>query len=306
MWRRLLEKHVRIGDWHVDIIDGAMRLAAVGAPMVGVTGITAIGAMATDDRWEQVKTNSRRIKKRIEPSPAHNRRAVLACYGPSLAGTQFQLDETTDVFTVSGAHDTLIAAGILPDYHIECDPRPHKTDNLNKPNLGTTYLIASSVHPGYLDKLSQHDVRLWHVSTAEHVMRLVDELHESPSTIISGGGSVGLRAIPLLYTMGYRDIEIHGMDSSFKTVDGTVHQWAGPHAGKPQDLCEVQCGTQTFISSPVLLTYATGFFETIQRVSDVTFRLYGDGLLQAMVKLYQQQNLPQVTAVKLENAHVSG
>lgn len=299
-WRRLFEKFLRIGDWHIDQLGEHTRLAVVGAPMVGVMGVTAIGAVASEDRWEQVKANSELVKGRIEAAPAHTRRAILACYGPSLVDTLDVIREEREatgaaVISVSGAHDMLIAAGIVPDYHVECDPRPHKTDNMEAAHPGVQYLIASGVHPNYFDKLTGHDVRLWHISTAEHSMRIIDELGEHADCLISGGGSVGLRAIPLLYAMGYRDFSIYAMDCSFRSDGETVQQWAGKHAGKKQDVCEVECAGRLFISSPVLLTYATGFFETIQRVTDVTFRLFGDGLLQSMCRMYQ--NIPQVRAV---------
>jgi hypothetical protein len=61
------------------------------------------------------------------------------------------------------------------------------------------------------------------------------------------------------------------------------------HAGKRQDVVEVLCGDRLFHSSPILLTYATNFFETIQKVTDLNIRLYGDGLLQNMVKFFQAQ-----------------
>lgn len=304
-WRRLFEKFLRIGDWHIDQFGEYRRLAMVGAPMVGVMGITAVGAVASEDRWEQVKANSELVKARIEAAPAHGRRAILACYGPSLADTLEVIREEREatgaaVVSVSGAHDMLIAAGIVPDFHVECDPRPHKTDNMEAAHPDVQYLIASGVHPNYFDKLAGHDVRLWHISTAEHAMRIVDELGDSSDCLISGGGSVGLRAIPLLYAMGYRDMSIYAMDCSFRSDGETVQQWAGKHAGKRQDVCEVDCAGRLFISSPVLLTYATGFFETVQRVTDVTFRLFGDGLLQSMCRMYQ--NIPQVHTEGNDNA----
>jgi hypothetical protein len=88
------------------------------------------------------------------------------------------------------------------------------------------------------------------------------------------------------------------MDCSF--ADKGEKQHAGKHAGKLQDACEVLCDQTIFVSSPVLLTYATGFIETIQKVTDLDIRLYGNGLLQAMCRYYQGQGSP-ITA-RIENA----
>lgn len=296
-WRRVLEKRFRAAQWENN--DG--RLIMIGAPTVMVQGITAVGAVASDDRWENVVAATKAHPKRIEPADAHERTALIACYGPSLADTIEQLKAeaakpNVDVISVSGAHDFLLSHGITPKFHIECDPRPHKADNIDSGVLGVQYLIASVCHPATFGKLHGHDIRLWHVSTGEHTLRIINELGESPKHIISGGGSVGLRAIPLLYAMGYRDLSIFAMDCSFKTEGDTVQQWAGKHAGKRQDCCEVLCNGTIYISSPVLLTYATNFFETIQKVTDISIRLYGHGLLQAMAEYYMGENERSGTA----------
>lgn len=287
-WKRVLERRFRAAQW--DSADG--NLMMIGAPAVSVQGVIAVGAVASDDRWVQVEAATKAIDKRIELAEPHDRVAVLACYGPSLADTICQLkeladDPNADIISVSGAHDFLIENGIIPRYHAECDPRPHKADNIDAGHPDITYLLASSCSPVLFDKLKDHDIRLWHVSTTEHVMKLQHELKENPRHIISGGGSVGLRAIPLLYALGYRKMFIFAMDCSFADKGETQH--AGKHAGKKQDACEVLCDQRVFVSSPVLLTYATGFFETVQKVTDLDVRLYGDGLLQAMCRYYQGQ-----------------
>jgi SAM-dependent methyltransferase len=335
-WKTLLEKRFRFAQWQVEHGHALM----VGAPMVSVQGVTAIGAVESETRWTQTKAAAQRIAKRIETKPAHGRRAIIACYGPSLVDTIEQLkkhaaEPNTDVFSVSGSHDFLIEHGIVPFAHIECDPRPHKTDNLAKPHPGVKYLIASTCHENYFDKLEAHgaDIHLWHVSTPEHAVRIVDELKESKECVISGGGSVGLRSIPLLYALGYRDYSFFAMDCSFKLpadVQGrleellrcehkdperlkavqddalaTVRQWAGKHAGKKQALVEVVCNGRLFIASPILLTYATNFFETVQKAPDIGIRLYGDGLLQSMANWYMAESetiVPQLERPKKEAA----
>jgi hypothetical protein len=268
------------------------HLLMIGAPAVNVQGVTAVGAVASDDRWNNVEAATKRVTQRIELAEPHERTALLACYGPSLIDTIDSLkreaaNPNVDVISVSGAHDFLLSHGIVPKYHIECDPRPHKAINIDKAHPGVTYMVASVCHPDYFDKLGDADLRLWHVSTTEHVLRLINELKENPRHVISGGGSVGLRSIPLLYAMGYRDFSVFAMDCSFK--DAGEKQWAGKHAGKRQDKCEVLCDQTVFISSPILLTYATNFFEMVKKVTDMSVRLYGDGLLQAMAQYYMSQ-----------------
>jgi hypothetical protein len=304
-WRRVIEKRFRGAQWQMD----QGHLMMVGCPMVGVQGVVAVGAVASDERWTNVKAATERHKGRIQLAEPHERTALIACYGPSLAD---QIDNikaeaakpNVDVISVSGAHDFLISHGIVPKYHIECDPRPHKADNIEAGVIGVQYLLASVCAPVLFDKLESHDIRLWHVSTAEHALRLIQELGEHPRHVISGGGSVGLRSIPLLYAMGYRDLSIFAMDCSFKKDGETVKQWAGKHAGKRQDVCEVLCDQTIFYSSPVLLTYATNFFETIQKADDLNIRLYGDGLLQAMCRYYMGQGTEFTSCIETAGGDV--
>jgi hypothetical protein len=296
-WKRLLETRFRIATYHVEGEHALM----IGAPMVNVQGVVAVGAVEADKRWDQVVAACKRITKRIEPAKPHGKRAIIACYGPSLKETIEVLREEskkpdTVVVSVSGAHDFLIEHGIIPTYHVECDPRPHKADNINAGHPDVQYLLASTVHEVLFNKLEGFDVRLWHVSTPEHAISLVDELKEQPTHVISGGGSVGLRSIPLLYTMGFREMFIFAMDCSF--ADEGKQQWAGKHAGKKQDLVSVECNGRVFTSSPVLMTYATNFFEMIQKVDDLEVRLYGDGLLQEMTRFYMGQ--PAVANVETQ------
>lgn len=286
-WRPMFESHLRIGNWQVD----DDKLVVIGTPRVGVAGVKVVGARPSDERWEQVKAACLRIKKRITPAPIHRRKVILACYGPSIKKTISLLRDQgaaadADVISVSGAHDFLLANGVVPTFHVECDPRAHKADNIAASHSDVKYLIASCVHPVLLDKLQGADVALWHVATAEHLTPLVKELREPGKIVITGGGSVGLRAISLLYNMGYREFHIHGMDCSFG--DEGREQWAGKHAGKAQEVVKVAVVTgETLYSSMVLLSYATEFIEMIQRMEKgVDVRLYGEGLLQDLCALH--------------------
>jgi len=61
--------------------------------------------------------------------------ASIVCYGPSLADTWKVIKRP--IVTVSGAHDYLVDRGIVPDFHVDCDPRAHKARMLKKPQKGT-------------------------------------------------------------------------------------------------------------------------------------------------------------------------
>lgn len=294
-WRKIIGKHFAIMNF--ETFDD--RIVITGAPITQVQGVTAIVPMTSEERWVNMVANCKAISKRVKRFSAHEGKAILACYGPSLKDNLSRLeDEWTaggTLISVSGSHDFLIERGLTPDIHVECDPRPHKADNINKPNRDVQYLLGSQCHPILVNKLAGYDISLWHPSGHENI-RLINEL-EPNAILVGGGGNVGLRSITLLHHMGYRKFSIYGMDCSFS--DDGEEKWAGPHAQKKNPveirIEQVQCDDRIFTTSPIMLTYATAFFDTVKKLPDSEFNIYGDSLLQAMSRKWMAE-IKQVEA----------
>jgi uncharacterized Rossmann fold enzyme len=257
----------------------------------------------TPEMWHSnIKANVAAVNDRIEwPETARIENAIIACYGPSLADT-FPLIAMAQargavVITTSGAHDFLIERGIVPDYHVEVDPRPHKAAMLT-PDPRVEYLIASMASPEVIAKIKAvgASVRLWHSAVDEIPVETLHDLVPDPDPLMVGGGStVGLRACSLMYGLGFRDIEVHGMDCSYAD-DGTTH--AGMHTGKPQERIAIICGGQSFQSSWQLVAAARDFATMVVRIDGVTWRLAGDGLLQFMCRPENRVPDPIAEAVR--------
>jgi hypothetical protein len=280
-WKAIIGRYFRI----TDVLEQGGRIVISADSNVIVPGVVSIPAGTDEGRWNNIKASVAKYRNFLQGRPKHERRAIIACYGPSLKDYIGKLKEESaecDVVSVSGAHDFLIENGVIPTYHVECDPRPHKSVQVT-PQKGIQYLLAASCHPDLFAKMDGMDVRLWH---AEDHIRVKDELN-SQAPNISGGGSVGLRSIAVLYFMGYRNLTVYGMDCSF-TDDGKT-QHAGKHAGKIQDLCAVKVGGREFITSPILMTYAANFFDMAKQRPDVKWRVYGDGFLQNWIRFSQEQ-----------------
>lgn len=252
--------------------------------IIQIPRIRAITAVDNEKRNQNVRTNSARISKRVALDiPAHDRVAHLVCYGPSLKETWPAVAMAhavgEDVFTVSGAHRFLLDRNVIPYAHLDCDPRPHKVEMLGEPDKRVKYWLASCVDPSFLNKLEGCDVSLWHSYNGKESKPTIREV-DPKQHIIVGGGSVGLRAMSVLYCMGYRTFHIHGMDCSFK--DDEHH--AGPHLGKNNGPIPIKCGNEWFQSNGTMLLYARYFRKQMQMMKDATVHLHGDGLLQAMNK----------------------
>ena len=148
--------------------------------------------------------------------------------------------------------------------------------------------MASCCHPEVMKKVNGPNLKIWHMNEGDQSLQILEL--EPNEILVPGGGSVGLRSIPLLYVMGYRRFIIHGMDCSYR--DGQTH--AGVHTGKKTDKVEVRCTDQRkFITAPVLITYKR-YFDEMRRdhvgnadrdPTKIEIILRGDGLLQHWLRV---------------------
>lgn len=276
-----------------EVVEDQGMISFVANAKTLVPGAKIIPAGTDESRWDNISSAIAKYPDIVQEAPAHGRRAIIGCYGPSLQQSwpvllEQSKDPDSDVVSVSGSHDFLLSKGIVPRFHIECDPRPHKAQNIAVPNPDTEYLLSSTCHPKMFEKVAGSKIRLWHTSDGEVARRIVDEL-KSKAPLVFGGGSVGLRSLSVMYRMGYRKLSIFGMDCSFSD-DGSI-KWAGAHAQKenPKEfpLVRVAYNGRIFTTTWILLTYGTDFFDMMNRFLEndpsVEFRVYGDGLLQARV-----------------------
>ncbi len=302
-WRAELEKYFQIHEWfgEIDELHGPeTEVCGTASKLFAIGELQSRGVMDESERTQHVRANVTKTTKRLVHIPmdeAHDETAVIACYGPSIQDTWPDLVGQLkfhggDVFSVSGAHDFLIRRDIFPTYHIECDPRAHKAENLTRPQPGVQYLIASCCHPVLVDKLVPYDLTLWHMHNGMDSVAPIEEL-EPDQFMVHGGGNAGLRAIAVAYVMGYRDFVIYGMDYSFKD-DG--QQWAGKHVGKQKTPMEVVCDGEKFLTSSVNVAYCRHFLMMIENAPNATFKLVGNGLLQAMMRANNKQYIKEQEA----------
>ena len=231
------------------------------------------GVLTNDERHAQMlQAHGQMLKKR----PKFNDKwASIVCYGPSLADTWKLIKRP--IVTVSGAHDYLVRRGIVPDFHVDCDPREHKAQMLQNPQAKTIYLMATVCHPKYWEVLKGRQVRLWHLINGddlETVAWVMQNHPEGANSMIGGGSSVGQRAMNVMAALGYRRFNIHGMDCSF-----TTDRHAGAHLGKEQAKIMVKAGNRVFQTTRQMLQAAIEMEQFIT-TQDAEIAFFGDGLMQ--------------------------
>jgi len=238
------------------------------------------GVQSWDERRRNVEHAMSLGLPRLQISPRTYRKPLtIACYGPSLRDTY--RDMQRPILSVSGAHDFLIERRVIPEFHVECDPRAHKAKMLTHANPTTEYIIASCCHPDVFKALEGCNVKLWHLDNGPE-SRVWAAENDPQALCISGGSTVGLRAFEITHVLGYRAMDVHGMDCSF---DG-LNQWAGKHTGERKQVQFVTLddgSRKRYATTPLMIQQAREAV-TFWRTHQVPMRFRGSGLCQAMWK----------------------
>lgn len=247
-------------------------------------------AIPTWLRDEQIRINISRVKDRIEPHDKRPDPVAIVCFGPSLNDTWEQVRNYKYVISCSGSHKFLIERGIVPTWHVEVDPREHKTKLIGTPHADVEYLIASACHPKVLDHLEGFKVKLWHVfDTAEEGLRLLPP----GEWALTGGSSVGLRALTIARFFGFTDLHVFGMDGN----EGASGKHAAEHPNQPKGHSLVECDGKTYRTTPGLLECARQTFHELDQMPDVKATFYGDGLVQSLAKTYVPKHIKSEPAI---------
>lgn len=272
------------------------------APEVKVQKVTARSAFGPAERIANIRVAALRGLPQMPTIGEHGETMAIAGYGPSLLRSLPELArEAAHVWTVSGAHDVLLDAGIRTRGHIEADPRPHKARFLSRPQKDVCYLLASACGPESFRALEGADVRIW------HVLSTVDETEEikrlwPDAFLLRAGTNVGISAIAVGFALGYRRFRLYGIDCSF-SASRRILEWpkeeplpillrqeigfhAGPHANEDQAPLRITIPgdpPRTFITSPQMLQAAQDFIELYSVHPEMKLELRGDGMLPALI-----------------------
>jgi FkbM family methyltransferase len=234
----------------------------------------------TELRDEQIKINIKNVKGRFQPSSELKEEPIaIVSFGPSLNQTWKQLKKFKNIMTCSGAYKFLVEKGIVPNYHVDLEPRGHKVSMLGIPQKETEFLIASTIHPNYTTYLKEHkaNVKLWHIFASEDEGYRVLPRGEY---LVTGGSSVGLRCLTLARLMGFTDFHIFGMDGSY----GETGSHTTFHPNAPKEAVTTEYKGKIYQTTPSMLFVAKETEKELNNLHDVKYKFYGKGLIQEMSK----------------------
>jgi hypothetical protein len=212
---------------------------------------------------------------------AHEQHAVLVGGGASLESSLHEIKwraaQGQTIFALNGTAKWLADRGIVADYAVILDPRASNAGFID-PRVGT-WLLASQCAPEVFDAAESQRIRplVWHfLESAKHI---------PDAQLVGGGITVGLTAMALAYTMGYRMLHLYGYDSSMAD-DGSAHAYAQAESAPDAQRLEVWSGRNRFLTSPAMYAQARAFPEWAAKLANegAVITVHGTGLLPTVAR----------------------
>lgn len=218
-----------------------------------------------------IKSNLAKTPNRLVVGEVTEKRVAIVGYAPSLKKTwELLKDYNGTIISTSGAHDYLIDRGIVPNYHVDCDPRIHKARFTEHSRADIQYLIASSANAKIVDQLLDRNLKLWNMEIRPEAS--LDPAEREVQTY----GDVGQMAVMIAKILGFRKIDLFGMDYSFSKDE----HHAGEHGREDKTIDQwFKCGPNYFKSNIEFIKNLMFFELLIHENNDLEIQVYGNGLL---------------------------
>ncbi len=221
----------------------------------------------------------------LQELPATRSPLSIVGGGPSLRQTlpeiQARYANGQTIWALNGAHDWLIANGVIPEAAWLVDSRADNVRFFRKPDHRVLYYIASRCHPLVFRALKGYAVTLWHCFNCATV------LPPGAKTLIGGGTTVGGKAMAAAFALGYRDMHLYGFDSSY--ADETHHAYPQP-MNDGEEVIDVTVAGRTFKSTAWMLgqVKSFGLYAPMLAEEGCEIHAHGDGLLQWTARAMMQ------------------
>lgn len=241
-------------------------------------------AASAERMCENMRSSLARGLPELKRCRLHRTKLSVAGGGPSLSDTCSKLDGY--IAAVNGSLRFLLERGIVPNACGVLDPGPHMADVIVA-DRRVRYYVASICDPSVFDKLRDCHVTLWHPSGQPECEALLKELRPENWFMVGGGSTMGLRWINLGYQLGFRDYDLHGLDSSFRGK--STHAY--PDRADSKNRIKIN-GRETRRN---FLAQVADFAAVLERFSQpdvdaIEIEVRGEGLLQDYWRGYRTEN----------------
>lgn len=214
---------------------------------------------------------------------------VICGGGPSLADNLEKIllmqRNGAVIWALNNTFRYLSEHGINPDAHIMLDAReenikflPEKTEAM--------LLYSAQCHPKLLDKAikAAERVVIW-VPAIKDIMKILSK-HKKLALIVSGGSSVGMKALGLAYGLGFKKVHLFGYDSSYRKEKN--HAYSQP-LNDAERIIDITVNDQHYRCAPWMATQVEEFKYSIPNflARGMEFSVHGDGLLPYVASLME-------------------
>lgn len=190
-------------------------------------------------RLANLKSNLARGLPVCGDIPERKEPLAIVGSGPSLAGHLEEIkDWPGEVWAINGAYDYLLDNGLIADGFVAIDPLPGLAEYVQNPQKETKFYIASTCDPSVIDALEGHEVWLWHAFNDDN------SAYPEGQKLIIGGTTVVTRAPFLALVLGWRDITLMGVDSSYSPEGPYCYPWRTYKEDINQPVMRIMCGEE--------------------------------------------------------------
>lgn len=220
------------------------------------------------------------------PDWREGRTVAIVGGGPSLSKNLDQLKYEKKIVVCGSAHDYLVKNRIIPEFCLVCDPDPIMAEYLRDSNHYTKYLIASQCDKEVFRTLKGKHIYVWDCLGPTEFN---DEMFDAGRVnAIPGGCTVGTRAMLCAIGMGFKKLNLYGMDSC---MDGEKHHSYDFHNPELESLGEI---TEIKIDHSDKAFQVAGYmmaqifdFQEILKVygNSLEINVIGDGVLAEIMRI---------------------
>lgn len=241
---------------------------------------------------ENIKSACERDLEWFDFKPDHDGHVCIVGGAPSLADSMNEIawrkGRGHQVWALNGSADYLLRHAIIPDAHVLLDARPENVSFLENAHPDTVFYVASQCHPDIFERLKGYKVIVFHNATPgayEYLESLTN--CTKPTHLFGMGSTVGIKAMILASKLGFKNIHLYGMDSSYRESEG--HAYPQPLNAEDR-VIDVWCGDRVFKAAPWMATQAQDFRDLVPSLieADCIVTVAGDGLIPHMARLIAQ------------------
>ena len=241
-----------------------------------------------------IKANSLPERDWLAIQPENELTAILCGSGASLADNLEAIKQLQQggavVFAMNGASKFLNDNGIMPYYQVIVDARPQTATLVDQ--KAWKHLFASQVDPKCFELVP--DAIVWHQEIGE-ITKHLPEYHKDYA-LVGGGTSVGISAMCIAYTLGFRKIKCFGYDSSHKDNESHAFRQA---MNDTEPLTTIRSNGKTYLCSFTMKQQAHKFQETAKALiaAGCEIDVIGEGLLPSIwngPKMSEQEKYQQM------------